>query len=573
MRRKAVRLSKGEKMNTWEKAIRIATRLALLDELEEELEYAWREKYEYDPDIDLDPDLYETESEFLLDLEELYGWRKYVEDGSRYHLDPYDFETKEEYEEALEAAREASEKAESGWREKYEWDSELDLDPEDFDTEEEYGEALEAAREALENVKYGWREDYAWDSEFNLDPEDFETEAEYEEALEEAKYGWRNHYEWDTELNLDPDDYETEEEFKHAMEEKQAWRKFLDDIESGQEPAAFETKEAFDEQAESDFYEWRSTTESGEKWGVNPKKFETEAEYLSALEAAKYGWRSEAEDGSLFGVDPLDYEKENDYKKALVQGRKTYYRNKRTYDAAEYYRETEPEFRRAGFILQGLKEESCIASRYCTMEGEFLFAQAVSDHFTLPVQFAKEDERQKNSLYKVINRIGGKNPGLAVAAWRWCLAEFSPYSEYMEYPEELFNGVIDGMNGKVLSEVVIQCGQDPTFADQFLKDNPESPETDIMSAIITEALEHDSGETAVMILKSYLSNPHVNIRELLWVLDDCIEDCSNYVENETMKKLRDLLMPVFASSELLEGKTNALAVYKKKIADYILEYE
>ena len=42
-----------------------------------------------------------------------YIWRKYAEDGSEYGLYPEDFEYEYDYEEALEAAREASEHGEA----------------------------------------------------------------------------------------------------------------------------------------------------------------------------------------------------------------------------------------------------------------------------------------------------------------------------------------------------------------------------------------------------------------------------------------------------------------------------
>lgn len=368
---------------------------------------------------------------------------------------------------------ELEEERRHAWRQRYDYDFDLDVDPEDYDTAEEFAEALEEAREALEKEKYGWRENY----------------------------------EWDVELGLDPEDYETEEE------------------------------------------------------------------YINALDDVRYSWRSYAEDGALFGVNPLDYEKEKDYNKALEQARKTYCRNKRTYEAAEYYRGEEAAFRRAAFILQGLQEESCIASRYCTLDGEFLFAQAVSDHFTLPVRFAREDESRKNSLSEVISRIGKQNTDLAVNVWRWCLSEFSPYSEYQEYPEELFNYVIDSMSERVLDTVARHCGKDPAFAGQFLRNNPQSPERGSMAESIMAALKHVSGETAVRILESYLGNPHVSVSELFRVIDGCIYECRTYAETETMKKMRDTLMPVFASSELLKGRTKSLAVFKKKIADYICEYE
>lgn len=67
------------------------------------------------------------------------SWRLYCEDGFELDIDPEDYATEEEYMEVLEEARVV-------WREGCEDESEFGLNPEDFDTQEKYEDALEEAR-------------------------------------------------------------------------------------------------------------------------------------------------------------------------------------------------------------------------------------------------------------------------------------------------------------------------------------------------------------------------------------------------------------------------------------------
>jgi hypothetical protein len=76
-------------------------------------------------------------------------------------------------------------------------------------------------------------------------------------------------------------------------------------------------KNLFDDEDDSDDYEWRENCDDGLEYGVDPEDYETEEEYEEALDEAKYEWREDCDDGLEYGVDPEDYETEEEYEEAL----------------------------------------------------------------------------------------------------------------------------------------------------------------------------------------------------------------------------------------------------------------
>ena len=236
----------------------------------EEAKIAWREKYDYDIDLDIDPEDYETEDEYLEAFEEAKNaWKDSCEDGSEYGIYPDNYETEEEYVEALNEAK-------YGWREDAEDGSEYFLNPENYETAEEYNEALYHA-------KYGWREECDTDHEFDVDPQDYETYDEYKEALDKAMYAWRDEVEDGSEFELDPEDFETEEEYNEALEE------------------ARNSQDA-----------WKTKYKDND---LDPKYYLSEEEYLFAYNERKYSWRRYC--SNRFGISAEDYESRMAYDQAV----------------------------------------------------------------------------------------------------------------------------------------------------------------------------------------------------------------------------------------------------------------
>ena len=119
------------------------------------LENAWRSNYPQAAEYGLDPNDFETESEFLdvisvAEQEEIKrrfskpppAWRTSCADGKPYGVNLEYYKTEEGYNAALR-------KAKYGWRENCEDGFEYGLSPEDYETEEEYLTVWEKYREAF----------------------------------------------------------------------------------------------------------------------------------------------------------------------------------------------------------------------------------------------------------------------------------------------------------------------------------------------------------------------------------------------------------------------------------------
>lgn len=332
-----------------------------------------------------------------------------------------------------------------------------------------------------------WRDTAEDGTEFGIYPEDYDTEEEYEDALEEAKYAWRDTVEDGTEFGIDPEYYETEEEYNDALEEK---------------------------------FAWRDTAEDGAEFGVYPEDYDTEDEYEEALEEEKYAWRDTAEGGTEFGIDPEDYETEEEYEEALEEAssevsvinipisltletnaaektkiKESDYPNKRRYNAAVtlyeryiIYANKECEQReknRCRFILE--QSDKIIAANYLTIDGDFLYSQAIKDNFEIPVTLPDEDEAREFSLYEILIKIHKKDVQLALNIWEWCVNQFLPYSDYSSFgKQEMTNRMLDGLYD---------------FTDQFKKAFREhlSKHTDFRTKLIREADDVPSSLAGLII--------------------------------------------------------------------------
>lgn len=73
--------------------------------------FAWRAKYKDEPLYDIDPLDYETEADYLDDVEKKkYAWRRYQYEAKRYGIDVNSFETEEKYKVVLNQKREETTK-------------------------------------------------------------------------------------------------------------------------------------------------------------------------------------------------------------------------------------------------------------------------------------------------------------------------------------------------------------------------------------------------------------------------------------------------------------------------------
>ena len=330
--------------------------------------------------------------------------------------------------------------------------------------------------------------------------------------------------------------------------------------------------------------EWKLTCEDGSDYGIYPEDYETEEEYMEALEEARAAWREGCDEAEEYGLNPEDYETEDEYADALEEARATSvaggvsipikltfsvdmpgmdalnaikqsdYPNKRQYDAAYHLCDVEQgtayipddsskkaEIEKCKFILAA----DTIAGRYLTVYDGFLFAQAIKDNFTLPIDVKDEDEEPNTYFDDLFMEIAEEDVGLALKIWVWCIKEFGPYQKYMKNDWSLYNSIISSVDDypeEFLSLAIQELGRNTQFCQGVLTDNKQFPYG--IAQFISKALETGRIKEAQVIFTATAMNPAAKGKDMESLIYRIISDCSNWEELETMERFKFNLLPI-----------------------------
>ena len=445
-----------------------------------------------------------------------------------YGIDPDDYIIREEY---LEAVYEAK----YGWRENVECGLMYGLDPEDFETEDEYNEALEEAEE-----KYGWRLDADDGSMYGLSPNDFETEDEYYEALEESKNAWKQDVEDGSEYYLDPEDYETRDEYIEALNEAK--------------------------------YGWRKDAEDGSEYGLIPDAFETAEEYEDALEEAKNRFASLGYDIAITSALNHETSESGDENKAnysYIQIRKNNAKIElKRAEKGEFYG-SNGELERCRFIATS----KSIAARYLTVDGVYLYAQAIKDNFKLPFEIPDEKEEVETYFETLLQNLFEDNIAYAMKIWEWSIDTFMPYIQYADYKNDLTHAVLLSIGNyieELPSVIVDHMIKNPCFIEKLILGC-----TDTLWCIedfVVIALKAGHTEIAKKIMECAFANPNTDIEDKKRIVKSCIDECSNWEELETMELFQEYIFPIVFNESDVRIK-NKIPHWQKEMREYIESVE
>ena len=442
-------------------------------------------------------------------------WREDAEDGTEYLLDPYDYDTEDEYLEALNEAK-------YGWREDAEDGLEYGIDPEDYETAEEYEEALNQA-------KYGWRESVEDGSEYFIDPEAYDTEDDYIQALNEAKYGWREDAEDGSMYDLDPEDFETAEEYEDALEE--ARRKVADD----------------------------SITIDIEV-DIDDKLATAESVIMGAYVASALGNGTNVD-------DPIAENTSGKTKYSGITLRKNQAKEKLK-DYAQGYT-FGVDVPRCKFIIN----DKSIAARYLTVDGVYLYAQAVKDHFKLPFEIPDETDSIETYFETLLQDLVEHNVVQAMCIWEWCLDTFMPYIQYEDYKNNLTHGILLDMGNFIdefPSHIVDYMVKRPTFIEKLIQQCTDS--LWCIEDFVIIAIKAGHIETAKRIMECAFNNPHTTVADKARFIKSCIDECSNWEELDTMEAFQNHVFPIVFTQTDVRIK-NKISHWQKQMSEYIAEIE
>ena len=354
-------------------------------------------------------------------------------------------------------------------------------------------------------------------------------------------------------------------------------------------------------------HDWRLFCEDGSDVGVDLEDFDSEEEYEEALADARSMWRFTCEDGSDVGLDPYDYNTEDEYSDALAEARNVQpgqitltinveipgmealnairpedYPNKRQYDAAYHLCDVkqgtayisddsspEAEMERCQFILNS----NTVAAKYLTVYNGFLYAQAVKEHFSLPVDIPDEDASIKTYFDDLMREVAEEDPKLAVEIWGWCIKQFGPYPQYMYDKRTLYNFPmcsVDEYPEEFLDLASKAIGNDQEFCDGLLTKSPEFPSC--CAPIIGRALKNGFAKEASVMFIAAMLNPAGKGKDLEELIERIISECSNWEELETMELFQLYILPVI---QKMENKRiqRLYPKFAKKVSDYITYVE
>lgn len=327
-------------------------------------------------------------------------------------------------------------------------------------------------------------------------------------------------------------------------------------------------------------HSWRSLYDYDVDTGIDPEDYETEEEFEEALAEAKRTCGIASDNISI----PISLSVSVTYpgQEALDAIKRDAYPDERSYEAARYLcdleqgtawvledTDVEEEKERCRFIL----DRPCLAAHYLTAYNGFILAQAVRDHFALPIEVEPEDAESKLSTDDLISEVAEEDSALALDIWVWCIKEFGPHRKYLRHQWSLYGGILGRLKEypeEFKKLAIKKLGTDTIFAKGVLTDNPDTPYG--IADCITTALEIGNFQEAQIMFVATVTNPLLKGKDIEAIINSVLCGISNYEELETMELFQKFLMPIIKK---INNKRiqRLIPQFKKTIADYINSVE
>lgn len=211
-----------------------------------------------------------------------------------------------------------------------------------------------------------------------------------------------------------------------------------------------------------------------------------------------------------------------------------------------------------------------IAAKYLTCEGNYLYAQAVKDHFTLPFDVQDEDLYQETYLNDLIMDTIEFDEELALDIWLWCIREFYPYQRYNYWTGDAVT---------CMQSHLVDCPQD------FLNDLvSKAMQEELVCQALTTAAEDCSCMTIDLVLftlraentvaaetffSTYISGEYASDEDVCHVIEGIICGGTGWEEKETLELVRDRIFPIAAEYPKNARVINRLEKWTKQVNEHI----
>lgn len=216
--------------------------------------------------------------------------------------------------------------------------------------------------------------------------------------------------------------------------------------------------------------------------------------------------------------------------------------------------------------------ESSTATRYLNVFGDYLYVQAVKDHFALPFDIPEERKEQKIYFPNLIQELAEHDGAFALKVWHWCLEMFLPYIRYAKDPCEITDRtllVVDYVEG-FLGKISAYMDQTPTFMELLLLGYIGTPYN--IPDMTVNAIQSGRIETAKKMVALCLKNQNFSIQTKVDLINSSIDSCSNGDEAETMDLFRIHVFPVIFNESDVRIK-NKIARWQKEMDRYMQRFQ
>jgi hypothetical protein len=229
------------------------------------------------------------------------------------------------------------------------------------------------------------------------------------------------------------------------------------------------------------------------------------------------------------------------------------YPNDRSYQAAclllgfqkEMYAADDPEtlmlkVHRAEFILHA----DCIAAKYLTIYGQFLYAQAAKDNFSLPIEFSSKNENDYITFRSFLQNLSKEKPVLAAEIWIWVVKSYTPYCCYFQDPDAFGNDILlamDSFHPAFLDVAAEALAKDETFRNMLLEESPSFP---YVGEYIVRAIQETKYQQAAILLESLIKNPHGKGADFEKIVLQILHTQNNHGDPGPWFFLKDQFIPI-----------------------------
>lgn len=215
-----------------------------------------------------------------------------------------------------------------------------------------------------------------------------------------------------------------------------------------------------------------------------------------------------------------------------------------------------------------------LAAKYLTCDGDYLYAQAIKEHFSLPFEVEEEDERSETNLGDLIMDAMEFDTDLALEIWLWCIREFFPYRCYSVWPGDVVTCMDEHLfdcPDSFVQTLISRAAEEEWLCKALMTASEEYRY--FVTHLISVALRNEDGQTAEKLFSAYISGDHAKDKDVYCVIEGIIDACSNWGEKETLELFRDRILPIAAEYPKNARVINGIKKWTKQVDEHIKAVE